>query len=126
MPHMRWASCCPFCSCLQEEGHTPLSPGLSIRSLSRKDATAFVRAVRRYGLKSRLPAIAAEVAGPLEDVGLPQQRSLWRALVDGCKQALDMAAQPQDVKVGRGGKQATEKTGLGVISTMASLGCNGL
>jgi chromodomain-helicase-DNA-binding protein 1 len=63
------------------------------RSLSRRDATAFVRAVRRFGLKSKLPAIVSEVGGVLEEAGLPQQLSLWRALVGGCRRALDLAAQ---------------------------------
>lgn len=67
---------------------TPLT-----HTLSRRDATTFVRAVRRHGLKSRLPAIAAEVGGVVEEADLPQQRSLWRALVDGCRTALDMAQQ---------------------------------
>eukprot|EP00879_Flechtneria_rotunda_P012304 GHRR01012851.1.p1 GENE.GHRR01012851.1~~GHRR01012851.1.p1 ORF type:complete len:597 (+),score=210.52 GHRR01012851.1:462-2252(+) len=65
------------------------------RPLSRRDAAAFVRAVRRYGLQSRLPSIAAEVGGVLKEVGLPEQRSLWRGLVEGCKRVLDMAAEAQ-------------------------------
>ena len=41
---------------LQDNGWPP--------SLNRKDATAFIRAVKRYGLEARLPQIAAEV-GPV-------------------------------------------------------------
>jgi chromodomain-helicase-DNA-binding protein 1 len=36
------------------------------KGLSRKDATAYVRAVKRYGLEQRLPEIAAEVGPSLE------------------------------------------------------------
>jgi chromodomain-helicase-DNA-binding protein 1 len=70
--------------------------------LSRKDAAAFVRAARRYGLKARLPAIAAEVGGAVEEAGPQQQLSLWRALVDGCRRAMELgqtAEQLQDAKV---------------------------
>ena len=36
-------------------------------SLNRKDATAFIRAVKRYGLEARLPQIAAEVGTVMEE-----------------------------------------------------------
>ncbi len=36
-------------------------------SLNRKDATAFLRAVKRYGLEVRLPQIAAEVGTVMEE-----------------------------------------------------------
>jgi chromodomain-helicase-DNA-binding protein 1 len=90
-----------FVVCLQEEQGSA-SPAPASRSLSRKDATAFVRAARRYGLKARLPAIAAEVGGAVEEAGPQQQLSLWRALVDGCRRALEMgqvAEQMHEAKV---------------------------
>ena len=36
------------------------------RALSRRDAGAYVRAVKRYGLEQRLPEIAADVGASLE------------------------------------------------------------
>jgi len=36
-------------------------------SLNRKDATAFIKAVKRYGLEARLQQIAAEVGPVMED-----------------------------------------------------------
>lgn len=36
-------------------------------SLNRKDATAFIKAVKRYGLEIRLPQIAAEVGPVMEE-----------------------------------------------------------
>jgi chromodomain-helicase-DNA-binding protein 1 len=82
------------------QGSASLAP--ASRSLSRKDATAFVRAARRYGLKARLPAIAAEVGGAVEEAAPQQQLSLWRALADGCRRAVELgqtAEQMHDVKV---------------------------
>ena len=43
------------------------------KALSRKDATAYVRAVKRYGLEQRLPEIAAEVGPNLESAPEPAQ-----------------------------------------------------
>jgi hypothetical protein len=92
---------CCLVACLQEEQGLA-SPALASRSLSRKDATAFVRAARRYGLKARLPAIAAEIGGAVEEAGPQQQLSLWRALVEGCRRALELgqvAEQMHEAKV---------------------------
>ena len=36
-------------------------------ALNRKDATAFIRAVKRYGLEIRLPQIAAEIGPVMEE-----------------------------------------------------------
>lgn len=44
-----------------EEGERPWP-----RTLSKRDAAAWVRAVRRYGLEARLPDIAREVGPALE------------------------------------------------------------
>jgi chromodomain-helicase-DNA-binding protein 1 len=43
------------------------------RALNRKDAVAFVRAVKRYGLESRLPDVAAEVGPSLLQAPEPAQ-----------------------------------------------------
>ena len=44
---------------LQDNGWPP--------SLNRKDATAFIRAVKRYGLEIRLPQIAMEIGPVMEE-----------------------------------------------------------
>lgn len=69
-------------------------------SLSKRDAVAFVRAVRRYGLQSRLADIASEVGGAVESAEPQAQQLLWSELADGCRRALDMAAE-QDKQQGQ-------------------------
>ncbi|KIY92937.1 chromodomain-helicase-DNA-binding protein 1 [Monoraphidium neglectum] len=77
-------------------GGSPDPAPANVRTISRRDAAAFVRAVRRYGLPQRLPAIAAEVGPALEDAPPRQRLSLWRSLVDGCRTAVDET--PEDAK----------------------------
>jgi chromodomain-helicase-DNA-binding protein 1 len=62
------------------------------RSISKRDAAAFVRAVRRYGLLSHLADVAREVGGPVEASGPAAQAALWRDLAQGCRRALEAAA----------------------------------
>jgi hypothetical protein len=62
------------------------------RSLSKRDAAAFVRAVRRFGLLSHLADVAREVGGPIEGSGPVAQVALWQGLVQGCRRALEAAA----------------------------------
>ena len=52
-----WSECAAMCT--QDNGWPP--------SPNRKDATAFIRAVKRYGLEARLPQIAAEVGPVMEE-----------------------------------------------------------
>lgn len=69
-------------------------------SLSKRDAVAFVRAVRRHGLQSRLADIAAEVGGAVESAEPQAQQLLWSELAEGCKRALELAAE-QDKQQGQ-------------------------
>jgi chromodomain-helicase-DNA-binding protein 1 len=69
------------------------------RSLGKRDAVAFVRAVRRYGLRSRLADVASEAGGAVEAAGRQAQELLWEELVQGCRQALERAAE-QDKQQG--------------------------
>lgn len=84
----------------QEDGSEP-----ETRTLSRRDAAAFVRGVRRYGRVDRLADIASEVGRALEEATPGQRISLWAALMDGCKAAV-AAEQAEDAKVGQGELQA--------------------
>lgn len=85
-----------FTSCQAEvEGAEPSAT--NVRTISRRDANAFVRGVRRYGQPSRMSDIAAEVGPALQEAPAPHQMSLWHSLVDGCKKAVAMTAE--DAKV---------------------------
>ncbi|KAJ7558758.1 hypothetical protein O6H91_04G054500 [Diphasiastrum complanatum] len=61
------------------------------RNLSRRDANAFVKAVKKYGDKSRIGMIAMDVGGIVEDAASGAQLQLWDALVKGCKEAVKKA-----------------------------------
>ncbi len=76
------------------------------RSLSRRDAAAFVRAVRRYGRSERLADVASEVGRSLEEASPGQRLSLWHTLMDGCKAAVQRTTEEQkeDAKVGVQGR----------------------
>ncbi|GIL73203.1 hypothetical protein Vretifemale_3383 [Volvox reticuliferus] len=63
------------------------------RSLSRRDAAAFVRAVRRYGRQERLADVASEVGRSLEESTPGQRLSLWHTLIDGCKAAVQRTTE---------------------------------
>ena len=72
----------------------------NVRTISRRDANAFVRGVRRWGLVSRLDKIAAEVGPTLEEASPAARLSLWHSLMDGCKKAVELTVQEeQDSKV---------------------------
>jgi hypothetical protein len=91
------------CRCvLQDDNATPPADAApaSVRTISRRDATAFVRSVRRWGLSGALAKIAAEVGPVLEEASPAVRLSLWHALLDGCRQAVDITvADQQDAKV---------------------------
>lgn len=61
---------------------------------------AFVRAVRRYGLQSRLAVVASEAGGAVEAAEPQAQQLLWGQLVQGCRRALEVAAE-QDKQQGQ-------------------------
>lgn len=94
--------CCGCCTLPPSLQHlcNPPQPPSNTRSLGKRDAVAFVRAVRRYGLQSRLADIAAEVGGAVEGESHGAQQLLWQSLVDGCSKALARAAE-QDKQQGQ-------------------------
>ena len=93
-----------------------------MRSISRRDANAFARAVRRLGLASRVMEMCVEaggglaaaaaaaaasdgrtdssrMAGELSGVTIShaQMLSLFHTLMDGCRRAVDMAGEDPKV-----------------------------
>ena len=66
-------------------------------SLNRKDATAFIRAVKRYGLEIRLPQIAAEIGPVMEEA--PEDARWGSLLSPGTKSCVS-----QMLGSDRGGK----------------------
>ena len=54
------------------------------RRLSRKDATAFVRAVKRWGRADRIAAICDESGAVLPALDQGPQLALWHGLLRGC------------------------------------------
>jgi chromodomain-helicase-DNA-binding protein 1 len=78
----------------------------NVRTISRRDANAFVRGVRRWGLVGRLDKIAAEVGPTLEEAAPAARLSLWHSLMDGCRKAVELTVQEeQDSKVRRESNQ---------------------
>ena len=74
------------------------------RTLSRKDAASFVRAVKRHGLLSKLDVIAAE--GGVATVGLSNPKALnalWYGLMRGCEKAVDLYGRRAAAMPGGGG-----------------------
>lgn len=61
------------------------------RALSKRDAGAFVRAVKRHGLLSKLDTIAAEAGGVLPSAGHRALLALWYGFVRGLEKACSMS-----------------------------------
>ena len=77
---------------------------VTIATLSRRDANAFVRAVKRFGLLSHVTEICAETGSKVvEEMGLGQKRALFHTLLDGCRRAVDMAGEDPKVRAGSWG-----------------------
>ncbi|XP_077251792.1 protein CHROMATIN REMODELING 5-like isoform X2 [Tasmannia lanceolata] len=62
--------------------------GWSCGSFSKKEATLFVRAVKKFGNQSQICLIASEVRGGIEAAPPRAQIELFEALIDGCKEAV--------------------------------------
>eukprot|EP00850_Spirogloea_muscicola_P013538 SM000092S24506 [mRNA] locus=s92:280974:290959:- [translate_table: standard] len=56
-------------------------------ALSKKDATNFIKAMKRYGDKSKAKLMVKEAGGQLEALDTKDAAVLWEALINGCKQA---------------------------------------
>jgi chromodomain-helicase-DNA-binding protein 1 len=64
------------------------------RTLSRRDATAFVRAVKRHGLASKLDVMANEGGvAALKSGNSKTLSALWHGLLRGCEKAVDLHAK---------------------------------
>ncbi|XP_072983025.1 protein CHROMATIN REMODELING 5 isoform X2 [Typha latifolia] len=59
----------------------------SFGNLSKKDASHFVRTVKRFGNPSQIGSIVAEVGGIIETAPSEAQIELFELLIDGCQEA---------------------------------------
>ncbi|KAJ0978034.1 hypothetical protein J5N97_013508 [Dioscorea zingiberensis] len=62
--------------------------GWSHGNLSKKDASLFVRAVKRFGNQSQITLIVSEVGGIIEAAPYGSQIELFELLIDGCREAV--------------------------------------
>ncbi|CAI9106222.1 OLC1v1005326C1 [Oldenlandia corymbosa var. corymbosa] len=70
------------------EGATAQVRCWSYGNLSKRDATRFFRAVKKFGNDSQIDLIAAEVGGVVEAAPTEVQIELYDALIDGCREAI--------------------------------------
>ncbi|XP_068658521.1 protein CHROMATIN REMODELING 5-like isoform X2 [Aristolochia californica] len=70
------------------EGAVAQVRGWSYANLSKKDATLFARAVKKFGNLSQISSVVAEVGGTIEAAPLEAQIELFDALIDGCREAV--------------------------------------
>eukprot|EP00898_Chlorokybus_atmophyticus_P008817 jgi/Chlat1/8937/Chrsp94S08325 len=84
----------------QPQGSLPAVEGAVARvtswrgaTLSKRDAAAFIKAVRKWGEQSRLDAIAAETSQELDEAPPAERVELYRSLVNACEQALQQAGE---------------------------------
>lgn len=71
------------------EGAAVQVRGWSYGNLSKRDASRFFRAVKKFGNDSQIDSIVAEVGGVVEEAPTEAQVELYDALVDGCKEAVN-------------------------------------
>jgi chromodomain-helicase-DNA-binding protein 1 len=95
------------------------------RTLSRRDATAFVRAVKRHGLASKLDVIANEGGVAALKAGNSKTLSaLWHGLLRGCEKAVDLHAKRvrtlQAPGGGAGGGGGASEGGAGVAAGLTN------
>lgn len=70
------------------EGASAQVRGWSFGNLKKKDASQFVRAVKRFGNQSQINLIVAEVGGIIEAAPDEAQIELFELLIDGCREAV--------------------------------------
>ncbi|XP_071926260.1 protein CHROMATIN REMODELING 5-like isoform X1 [Coffea arabica] len=70
------------------EGATAQVRGWSYGNLSKRDATRFFRAVKKFGNDSQISLIVGEVGGAVEAAPTEAQVELYDALIDGCREAM--------------------------------------
>ncbi|XP_028060234.1 protein CHROMATIN REMODELING 5 isoform X1 [Camellia sinensis] len=71
------------------EGAAAQVRGWSYGNLSKRDASRFFRAVKKFGNHSQISLIAAEVGGAVEAAPTEAQIELFVALIDGCREAVE-------------------------------------
>ncbi|XP_038988739.1 protein CHROMATIN REMODELING 5-like isoform X3 [Phoenix dactylifera] len=76
------------CSLPMIEGAAAQVREWSFGNLSKKDASHFVRAVKRFGNSSQIDLIVAEVGGIIETIPPEVQIELFELLIDGCQEAV--------------------------------------
>ncbi|XVF47300.1 hypothetical protein PTKIN_Ptkin03bG0098700 [Pterospermum kingtungense] len=78
------------------EGATAQVRGWSYGNLPKRDALRFSRAVMKFGNESQINLIAEEVGGAVAAAPLLAQIELFKALVEGCKEAVEVGnAEPK-------------------------------
>ncbi|XP_057484186.1 protein CHROMATIN REMODELING 5-like [Actinidia eriantha] len=70
------------------EGAAAQVRGWSYGNLSKRDASRFFRAVKKFGNDIQIGLIAAEVGGAVEGSPNEAQIELFDALIDGCREAV--------------------------------------
>ncbi|CAI5528992.1 unnamed protein product [Closterium sp. Naga37s-1] len=88
------------------------SAGVKVRRLSKRDANAFVKAVRRYGGAERAAQMTAEAGGAIEAASEAERRSLHTLLMQACKDTVRAAAAAEeDEALGAAGAAAAAAGG---------------
>ncbi|XVF19340.1 hypothetical protein REPUB_Repub11eG0102300 [Reevesia pubescens] len=78
------------------EGATAQVRGWSYGNLPKRDALRFSRAVMKFGNESQISLIAEEVGGAVAAAPLDAQIELFKALVEGCREAVEVGnAEPK-------------------------------
>ncbi|KAK8958001.1 CHD3-type chromatin-remodeling factor PICKLE [Platanthera zijinensis] len=70
------------------EGAVAQVRGWSFGNLTKKDASHFSRAVKKYGIQSHIGLVVAEVGGIVESASIEAQIELFNLLIDGCREAV--------------------------------------
>ncbi|XP_017982665.1 PREDICTED: protein CHROMATIN REMODELING 5 isoform X1 [Theobroma cacao] len=78
------------------EGATAQVRGWSYGNLPKRDALRFSRAVMKFGNESQVTLIAEEVGGAVAAAPADAQIELFKALVEGCREAVEVGnAEPK-------------------------------
>ncbi|XVF69552.1 hypothetical protein PTKIN_Ptkin11bG0090800 [Pterospermum kingtungense] len=78
------------------EGATAQVRGWSYGNLPKKDALRFSRAVMKFANENQISLIAEEVGGAVAAAPLDAQIELFKALVEGCREAVEVGnAEPK-------------------------------
>lgn len=77
------------------DGASAQARGWSSGNLSKRDALRFSRAVMKFGNESQIALIVEEVGGAVAGASLESQVELFNALIDGCKEAVEVGSLDQ-------------------------------